>query len=86
MSCFSNVTHQAVIGEQLSQTLSTEYACLKDLCGSDKVSELTSRTCVIHLDPMDEGHFAVCAPQLFKVNPLMLLVEIQFLEQTDHAE
>ncbi|WP_224793316.1 hypothetical protein, partial [Pseudomonas fluorescens] len=39
MSCFSNATHQAFRRGQLHQALSTEYACLKDLCRSDEASE-----------------------------------------------
>jgi hypothetical protein len=86
MSCFSNVTHQAFRRGQLHQALSTEYACLKDLCCYDEASEWMPRICVIHLDPRDEGNFDVVAPQLVKGNPPVLLVETHFLDQADHAE
>jgi hypothetical protein len=57
--------------------------CIQKL--NDK-GEWAARTRVIHLDPRDEGHFDVVTPQIVKENPPMLLVEAQFLEQSDHAE
>jgi hypothetical protein len=37
-------------------------------------------------DPRGDGHFAVVAPGSFKENPMVLLVENQYLERADHAE
>ncbi|MBJ7375164.1 MAG: hypothetical protein JHD19_27215 [Pseudomonas sp.] len=45
-----------------------------------------SRTRVIHIDPLDSGHFAVVTPGSVKDNPPVLLVETQYLEWADHAE
>ncbi len=45
-----------------------------------------SRTRVIHIDPLDSGHFAVVTPGSIKDNPPVLLVETQYLEWADHAE
>jgi hypothetical protein len=57
--------------------------CVQNL--NDK-GEWTSRTRVIHIDPLGDGHYAVVAPQLAKEKPPVLLVETQFLEQADHGE
>lgn len=57
--------------------------CVQNL--NDK-GEWTSRTRVIHIDPLGDGHYAVVAPQLAKEKPPVLLGETQFLEQADHGE
>ncbi|QXI08609.1 hypothetical protein HU718_013165 [Pseudomonas tensinigenes] len=57
--------------------------CIQTL---NEKGECTSRTRVIHLDPRGDGHFAVIAHELVKEKPPVLLVEMQFLEQADHAE
>jgi len=37
-------------------------------------------------EPWGDGHFSVVAPTSIKENPLVLLVETQYLEWADHAE
>ena len=37
-------------------------------------------------EPWGDGHFSVVAPASIKENPLVLLVETQYLEWADHAE
>ena len=37
-------------------------------------------------DPRGGGHFSVVATGLVKENPMVLLVETQYLEWADHAE